>query len=189
MRFFTLCFLSFAYFLLSACNPLAPAQERKWPNTKWYFYTPGDTVDNSWPVAYQPKQPIPFSHKKHAGDMKMPCEYCHTGARHGASAGIPPLNTCMGCHKVAAVDKEPIKYITEKYNKKEPMDWVKVHDSPDFVRFTHKPHITAGVSCQECHGPVQEMEEVYQHAPLQMGWCLRCHQEKNAPQKCFTCHY
>lgn len=182
--------VSSTFFLVGGLSPVANAQiERNWPNTNWWFWSPGDTVDQTWLVPYQPKQPIPFSHELHAGKMKMPCEYCHASARHGPSAGIPPMNTCMGCHKVAATDKEPIKYLTEKFNKKEPIEWIKVHDLPDFARFSHKPHVRAGVTCQECHGPVEKMEEVYQHAPLQMGWCLRCHTAKDAPKKCFTCHY
>ena len=164
--------------------------KRSWPNTKWWFWTPGDTVDDSWPVPYQPKQPIAFSHKLHAGKMKMDCQYCHASARKSKSAGIPATESvCMGCHKVAATDREPIKWLANEVKEGRAIEWIKVHDLPDFVRFHHKPHVQAGVTCQECHGQVEEMEEVYQHAPLQMGWCLRCHQDRGAPQKCYTCHY
>lgn len=152
----------------------------------WSFWTPGDTVDN---VGYHPEQPLPFSHKNHAGDRKIPCEYCHSSARRSASAGIPSMNTCMGCHKVAGINLEPIKLLTEHYNNNDPIEWVKVHDLPDFVRFTHKPHIAAEVDCQECHGEVEKMETAYQHAPLQMGWCISCHQEKGASVQCQACHY
>lgn len=158
----------------------------------WWFYTPGDTVDD---VGYQPKQPIPFNHKNHAGDRKIPCEYCHSSARRAASAGIPSGNTCMGCHKIAGVNLDPIKLMTEKYNHNEPIEWVKVHDLPDFVRFTHKPHIAAGVACQDCHGKVEEMAEVRQVAPLQMGWCISCHQKPSATKEhqasldCQACHF
>lgn len=152
----------------------------------WWFYTPGDTVDN---VGYKPTQPIPFSHKLHAGDRKIPCQYCHSSARRSPVSGIPPMNTCMGCHRVVATDKEPIKFLTEKFQKKEPIQWTKVHDLPDFVRFSHKMHVTgAKLNCQECHGPVETMEVVEQRAPLQMGWCVTCHQEKGAPTSCNTCH-
>lgn len=149
-------------------------------------WTPGDTVDNQ---GYQPKQPIPFSHKKHAGEKQIPCQYCHASARRSPSAGIPPMNTCMGCHRAIATDKEPIKWLTDKYKKNDPIKWVKVHDVPDYVRFTHKRHVAANLECSECHGPVEEMEEVYQHAPLQMGWCIDCHTKKKAPINCYTCHY
>ncbi len=149
-------------------------------------WTPGDTVDNQ---GYQPKQPIPFSHKLHAGDRQIPCQYCHSSARRSPIAGIPSSNTCMGCHNAIAIDRDPIKWLTEKYKNNEPIKWVKVHDLPDFVRFTHKRHVAAGLDCAECHGKVQEMEEVYQHAPLQMGWCVDCHTKKGAPTNCFACHY
>lgn len=152
----------------------------------WWMWTPGDTVDD---VGYKPTQPIPYSHKLHAGDLKIPCEYCHAGARRSTAAGIPPLNTCMGCHKFASTDKENIKKITALYKSNQPMQWVKVHDLPDFVKFSHKPHVLAGLDCQGCHGPVQEMDVVEQVAPLQMGWCISCHREKNAPTTCNTCHF
>lgn len=158
----------------------------------WWFFTPGDTVDN---VGYKPEQPIPFSHKLHAGQRKIPCEYCHSSARRSFSAGIPSGNTCMGCHKIVATDKAPIKQITEAYDKNEPIQWVKVHDLPDFARFPHKRHVQskeqggAGIQCQECHGKVEEMEVVEQGAPLQMGWCIGCHKERNAPLDCLNCHY
>ena len=158
----------------------------------WWFYTPGDTVDN---VGFRPEQPIPFSHKLHAGKRQIPCEYCHSSARRSFSAGIPSGNTCMGCHKVVKTDSPYIKHITEKYNKNEPMEWVKVHDLPDFVRFPHKRHILskeqggAALQCQDCHGQVQDMDVVEQVAPLQMGWCIGCHKERKAPTDCIACHY
>ncbi len=152
----------------------------------WWMWTPGDTVDD---VGYKPTQPIPFSHSLHAGKREIPCEYCHSSARRAASAGIPPMNTCMGCHKVVATDKEPIKWLTEKYNKNEPIEWVKVHDLPEYAHFSHKPHVKAGVECQSCHGNVQNMAVVEQVAPLQMGWCIGCHKEKGASINCITCHY
>jgi hypothetical protein len=157
------------------------------PAQAWWMYTPGDTVDN---VGYKPEQPIPFSHKLHAGDRQIPCQYCHSSARRSITSGIPPLNTCMGCHKVTMTDRPNIKTITEHFNNNKPMEWVKVHDLPDFVRFSHKMHVTSGgLQCQDCHGPVQEMEVVEQVAPLQMGWCVQCHKERGASIDCMTCHY
>lgn len=150
------------------------------------MWTPGDTVDN---VGYKPTQPIPFSHKNHAGDRQIPCQYCHSSARRSSAAGIPPLNTCMGCHKLVGTDLDPIKDLTQHYQQNKPMEWVKVHDLPDFVRFTHKPHVAAGLECQACHGQVQTMDVVEQVAPLQMGWCISCHREKKASTECATCHY
>ena len=159
----------------------------------WWMWTPGDTVDdsmqNSLVAGYVPDQPLPFSHKLHAGDRQIACAYCHSGARRSASAVVPGLDTCMGCHQVVATDKEPIKKITEKWNKKEPIKWVRVHDLPDHVRFSHKPHVLASMSCESCHGDVKNMEKLGQWAPLQMGWCVSCHKERQAPINCQTCHY
>lgn len=153
----------------------------------WTMWTPGDTVDN---VGYKPEQPIPFSHKLHAGDKKIPCQYCHSAARRSTTGGIPPMNTCMGCHRLVATDRPWIQKITESYKKNEPISWVKVHDLPDFVRFSHKIHVVSGgLDCQECHGKVQEMEIVEQVAPLQMGWCIDCHRQKGAKLDCIACHY
>jgi hypothetical protein len=144
----------------------------------WWFWTPGDSVDN---VGYHPEQPIAFSHKNHAGDRKIPCQYCHSSARRSTSAGVPPMNTCMGCHKYVGTDLEPIKLLTEKYKANEPIHWNKVHDLPDFVRFPHNRHVLSGIACQECHGEVEKMDAtVHQVAPLQMGWCISCHQERGS---------
>jgi hypothetical protein len=161
----------------------------------WWTWTPGDTVDNGRIDAlglkgYSPVQPIPFSHKLHAGDRQIPCQYCHSSARRSITSGIPPVNNCMGCHKMVRTDRDPIKWLTEKYKKNEPIEWVKVHDLPDFVRFSHKIHVTgAKMECQECHGQVQEMDVVEQIASLQMGWCVGCHKAKGASLDCITCHY
>ncbi len=152
----------------------------------WWMYTPGDTVDN---VGYKPEQPIPFSHKLHAGDKKIPCQYCHSSARRSTAAGIPPMNTCMGCHKLVATDKPNIKKVTEHFKNNDPIQWVKVHDLPDFVRFSHQVHVNAKLECQDCHGNVQDMDIVEQKAPLQMGWCVECHKAKKAKLDCLACHY
>ena len=99
-------------------------------------------------------------------------------------------NTCMGCHRLVATDKPNIKIITEHWKTNQPMQWIKVDDLPDFVRFSHKIH-TAGakIECQECHGQVQTMDVVSQEAPLQMGWCIGCHKDRGAKTDCIACHY
>ena len=150
------------------------------------WWTPGDTVDN---VGYHPEQPIEFPHNLHAGKAKIPCQYCHSGARKSANAGIPPLNTCMGCHTYVKTDSEKIKFITSKYKKKEPIRWVKVHDMPDFVRFSHRPHVQRGVECSACHGNMLDVTVAKQQTPMQMGWCIDCHVRNQAPISCTTCHY
>ena len=153
----------------------------------WWLWTPGDTVDN---VGYKPDQPIPFSHQTHSGDEhKIPCEYCHSSARRSIVAGIPSLNTCMGCHRFVATDKDPIKFLAKRFKENKPIKWTKVHDLPDYVRFSHKMHVLANISCQDCHGQVEKMDVAMQVAPLQMGWCIDCHREKKAKIACMTCHY
>ena len=152
--------------------------------TNWW--TPGDTVDN---VGYHPEQPIEFPHNLHAGTRQIPCQYCHSSARRSATAGIPPLNTCMGCHRFVRTDKDAIKYLKSKWDAKEPIVWTKVHDLPDFVRFSHRPHVQKGIECSECHGDVKNMVTVQQAKSLQMGWCIECHQKNQAPISCSTYHY
>lgn len=140
---------------------------------------------------YAPKQPIDYSHRLHAGELQIDCQFCHTYARRSRSAGIPPLAQCMACHQVVAAGKPNIQKIAEAYNSKKPIEWVKVHDLPDFVYFSHKRHVSAGFECQTCHGPVEEMEVLYREAPLTMGWCVNCHREnldKEAPVDCLACH-
>lgn len=131
---------------------------------------------------YQPVQPIPFSHKLHAGDLKINCNYCHTTVYKSRSASIPSLNICMNCHTY--VDKGPsgsteiIGKIKEAYSKNEPIRWIRVHNLPDLAYFNHSQHTTvAGIECQKCHGPIQEMEVVKQYSNLTMGWCINCHRE------------
>ncbi len=155
----------------------------------WWLWTPGDTVDN---VGHKPEQPVPFSHNLHVGEErghKIPCEYCHAAARRSSVAGIPPLNTCMGCHKFVATAKDPIKFIAARYKANQPIKWTKVHDLPDFVRFSHQVHVLAKITCQECHGEVEKMSVAVQKAPLQMGWCIDCHRQKKASIACLACHY
>lgn len=143
---------------------------------------------------YQPEQPIAFSHKIHAGDNQVDCNYCHYGARQGKHSNIPSASICMNCHMYiregavtgteeinkiyAAVgwDPEQSAYI-EDYEQK-PIKWVRIHNLPDLAYFNHAQHVTVGgVECQTCHGPIQEMEEVWQYSPLTMGWCVNCHRE------------
>ena|SRR5665213_3216821 len=135
-----------------------------------------------WYQNYAPKQPIPFSHKIHAGQYKIPCLYCHGPAEYSAFSEVPGLQVCMNCHQTVKTDSPWIKQITEAYNANRPIEWIKVHVLPDFVHFNHKRHIAAGVECATCHGPVQEMSRVYQYAGLNMGWCINCHRNNNYVQ-------
>lgn len=137
---------------------------------------------------YQPKQPIAFSHALHAGQYEIECQYCHTGVMKGKSANIPSANICMNCHQqikpespeiqkiYAAIDFDPD---TQTYgNNKKPIEWVRIHNLPDLAYFNHAQHVNVGgLECQTCHGPIEEMEVVYQHSKLTMGWCINCHRE------------
>ncbi len=149
---------------------------------------------------YQPTQPIAFSHELHAGQYEIDCNYCHTGVRKAKSANIPSPNICMNCHSAiqnvggesgvsteiakiyAAVDYDPN---TGLYGpNKQPIEWVRIHNLPDLAYFNHSQHVeVGGLECETCHGPVQEMDVVYQYAPLTMGWCINCHRETEVNAK------
>ena len=116
------------------------------------------------PEVSAPEQPIAFSHKIHAGDNDIPCQYCHTEARRSPSAGVPSVNKCMGCHNEVATESPLIRQVNEYWENKEPIPWIKVHDLPDFVHFTHKRHVQAGIACQTCHGPVETMDKIAVHS-------------------------
>ncbi|MGE4132793.1 MAG: cytochrome c3 family protein [Bdellovibrionales bacterium] len=140
---------------------------------------------------YQPDQPIPFSHKLHAGQYKIDCKYCHVAVTKSRHASVPSLNICMNCHMVVKTDSPWIQKLTEAYNSGKSVAWQKVHLLPDFVKFSHAPHIKAGKDCTVCHGPVAEMEKIQQVQSLSMGFCVNCHRqpENKAPLNCSTCHY
>lgn len=127
---------------------------------------------------YAPKQPIEFSHKLHAGDNKIACQYCHYGAEKSRHAGIPAVGVCMNCHSVVKKDSFEIAKVKEAFDKKTSIAWVRVHKLPDFVYFSHERHVKGGrIECQTCHGEVQEMERLQQVSSLNMGWCVNCHRD------------
>ncbi|WP_293939527.1 cytochrome c3 family protein [Sphingobacterium sp. UBA5996] len=144
---------------------------------------------------YQPVQPIKFSHQIHAGVNKIECQYCHGGAFKSKNASIPSANVCMNCHNTVTAsehyDGEISPEIAKIYraldwdpdtrtygNNPKPIQWVRIHNLPDFAYFNHSQHVVvAGVECQTCHGPIQNMEEVYQYSPLTMKWCVDCHKK------------
>lgn len=133
-------------------------------------------------AGYAPTQPIPFSHKIHAGQYQIPCMYCHAGVEKSKHATIPAMNLCMNCHSVVKPDSPHIQKLKQLVNeKKEVFQWVKVHDLPDFVQFNHKRHVAKGIACETCHGDVKQMAKITQVSPLTMGWCLDCHRGTSAP--------
>ena len=128
-------------------------------------------------VGYQPKQPVPFSHEVHAGRLGLDCRYCHNTVEYAHKAAIPPTQTCFNCHTQIHKDSPKLAPLWESYETGMPVEWVRVHDLPDYAYFSHAAHVTRGVSCVECHGRIDKMEVVYQHERLSMGWCLDCHRD------------
>jgi hypothetical protein len=139
----------------------------------WYFFSPKFTD-----VGYRPVQPVPFSHKLHAGDMGMDCRYCHNTVERAAHAAIPATQTCMNCHKdLVKTDSPKLKLIRDSYESDQPVPWIRVHQLPDYAYFDHRPHLAAGVGCASCHGRIDQMAVVQMSQPLSMGWCLDCHRD------------
>ena len=142
-----------------------------------------------------PVQPIKFSHKTHNGTLGIDCLYCHYGAIKSPIANIPGVSVCMGCHKLAVTDRPEIQKLTGYFERGETVPWVEVYKLPQHVKFNHKRHVLANVQCAECHGPVKEMDVMYQYPSLRMGWCVSCHRKNmNDPKfpatmDCVVCHH
>jgi hypothetical protein len=126
------------------------------------------------------QQPVQFSHKHHVGDDGIDCRYCHTSVETAASAGIPSTAVCMNCHKQIWADSPYLEPVRSSFATGKPIEWVRVHDLPDYVYFNHSIHVNKGVGCSTCHGQVDQMPIVYEASTLQMEWCLGCHR---APEK------
>ena len=150
----------------------------------------GWAIDDTFYSDRSPEQPINFSHKIHATDHGIECLFCHVYADRTPSAGVPSVAKCIGCHKVIASEKPEILKLATYWENQEPIPWIKVHDVPDFVHFTHKRHVRAGLRCQECHGPVETMARVTRVANLKMPFCVDCHTEREVEhgRDCWTCH-
>lgn len=181
---------------------------------------------------FEPEQPIAYSHRLHAGELAIPCQYCHSGAEKSRHAGIPSASVCMNCHrfvtaarsKVRAEEelaktegRDPVRIVAPELQKlydalaldaemnpdpdktPKPVEWVRVHKVPDFVFFSHSAHVTRGIICQKCHGPVETMDKMRQDQTLVMGWCVNCHrgvdgavvngQIAKGSTDCSVCHY
>ncbi|HZL44514.1 MAG TPA: cytochrome c3 family protein [Verrucomicrobiae bacterium] len=136
----------------------------------WYYFTPKYTR-----VGYQPLQPVAFSHATHAGQLGMDCRYCHTGVEKSWFSNIPASSTCMNCHNQVLKDDPRLALVRESAASGKPIAWVQIHKVPDFVYFNHSVHVTRGISCVECHGRIDQMDEVYHAKPLSMAFCLECH--------------
>jgi hypothetical protein len=153
-------------------------------------------------------QPIEFSHLVHATKLEIECLYCHTAADKGPHATVPAVSVCMGCHQWVKEGESPgsaeeIAKIASYYERGESIPWLRIYNVPEYVQFKHMRHVQAGVDCQRCHGPIQEMNRVYMTpdtvtrnhslwlpaAKLEMGWCMDCHLEMGAADDCTACHY
>jgi hypothetical protein len=126
-------------------------------------------------IGYEPEQPVAFSHALHAGRLGIDCRYCHNTVETASHAAIPPTETCMNCHANIRSASAKILPVRESHATGMPIEWVRVHDIPDFVYFDHSAHVRRGIGCVSCHGRVDKMETVRQEKPLTMGWCLDCH--------------
>ena len=151
-------------------------------------------------VGYEPDQPVPFSHKLHVGTLKMDCRYCHSSVDQAAHASVPATQTCVNCHSATNPDgtaaysaihtnSDKLLPVRKSQATGESVDWVRIHDLPDYVYFNHSAHVNKGVSCVSCHGRVDRMEVVQQAKPLTMSWCLDCHRNPDPhlrPQEFIT---
>lgn len=168
---------------------------------------------------YRPVQPIAYSHRVHAGELAIPCLYCHPGAERSRNAGIPSQGMCMNCHRfvkatLGAIREEerlaeeegrsPLPVVSPELEKlfaadEQGVEWARVHKLPDFVYFDHRPHVASGLACQRCHGPIESMDRVRQFSSLSMGWCVDCHRASSGTRlagkpvdpslDCVTCHF
>ena len=145
------------------------------------------------------EQPFPFNHKLHAGTREIDCKYCHRGVEKGSSAGVPSVSDCWSCHQnllgkgsagEEVIKRPNVKRLLKDYvEQKKEINWYKVYDMPEHVKFPHRAHINAGLDCTACHGNLKEQEVVRMQQKPHMGWCIECHRQKNAPVDCSVCHY
>lgn len=145
-----------------------------------------------------PRQPIFYRHDIHAGQYEIDCRYCHYAAEISASPGLPTIASCYGCHVIVGSGNAEVQKVRDANLNGEPIEWIEVHRLPQFVHFPHNRHVVNGeLECQECHGEIQQMPQVYQFASLKMGWCVSCHErstyaddpERQVTTDCTACHY
>jgi hypothetical protein len=138
----------------------------------WYYFSPEFTD-----VGYAPTQPVPFSHRLHAGELGMDCRYCHNWVEVSSHANVPATETCMNCHNLILPESVRLFPVHESWATGAAIEWVKVHLVPQYAHFSHANHVNLGVGCETCHGRVDQMEILRQEAALSMGWCLDCHRQ------------
>ncbi|HXW85464.1 MAG TPA: cytochrome c3 family protein [Candidatus Binataceae bacterium] len=147
--------------------------------------------ERPWLARADVEQPVPFSHRIHAGVNQIPCQYCHEYARRSDNAGPPPIAKCVGCHGSSMIGGiQPVtRAWTDHTQPPFEIRWNRVYTLPDFVKFGHRQHINAGIECQECHGPVQTMDRVVPVKEINMGFCVDCHTQQHASLDCVSCHH
>lgn len=141
----------------------------------WYYLTPKYSR-----VGYQPVQPVAFSHAIHAEQLGVDCRYCHNAVEKSWYSNIPASSVCMNCHNQVLKDDPRLALVRESAQSGKPIPWIQIHRVPDFVYFNHSVHVNRGVSCVECHGQINQMDEVYHAKPLSMTFCLDCHRNPAA---------
>jgi hypothetical protein len=160
----------------------------RWPGGVTLFALAGFPAAFASAAPPAPSQPVPFSHRVHVGVNQAGCLMCHAYAEHSPVAGIPSMARCFGCHKFIGRDKPAVQLVLKTYADGRVIEWNRVYQLPDHVFFTHERHLAAKLRCQQCHGPVETLDEIRLAGPLTMGWCVDCHRERRAPRDCLTCH-
>ncbi|WP_159350202.1 cytochrome c3 family protein [Roseomonas harenae] len=135
---------------------------------------------NAWAIGRPAAQPIPFSHAVHAGDLGLDCRFCHAGVERRTDAGMPSAETCLGCHERVWNVTAQFAPLRAAIARRAAVEWSSVSRLPDHARFDHAAHSQAGVTCESCHGKVQEMPRTARAETLSMGFCLDCHRNPAA---------
>lgn len=141
----------------------------------WYYFTPKYTR-----VGYMPIQPVAFDHSLHVNQLGMDCRFCHFAVETSSHSNVPNTQTCMSCHIQVKAASPRLAPVRESWQTGKPVEWVRIHQAPDYVYFDHSVHVNRGISCVSCHGPVNRMTVVWHHEPESMGWCLNCHRAPEA---------
>jgi hypothetical protein len=136
----------------------------------------------------QDRQPVPFNHARHAGQLKVDCLYCHRFAAVSSTAGVPSVQLCMSCHANLNEESAEAQTVSREWHHQNPIPWVRLQRLPDFVYFSHEMHVRAEMKCTDCHGHVERMSHTPRAPSYEMGWCLTCHRQRGASLDCLTCH-
>lgn len=139
-------------------------------------------------LAVQDRQPVPFSHRLHAGTLEIACQFCHRHAKYSPVAGVPSLALCQTCHQSLPQTTPGMKVLQTYWEQKRAIPWIRLQRLPDHVYFTHEMHLFAGLTCTSCHGNVARMTGTPRAPTYEMGWCLTCHEQRGASHDCWTCH-